>query len=297
MMHQRLVSAGLDFRLNQDRCIGILGNKPEDFQVSELHLSGLDARFSNIYTGGSGILTLGVLYKKGLSTFNAIKKLAIALGIRVEDIGYGGLKDAKALTWQFITLPGKIGSVELDNTKFFPLSHRNSSYSSKEVWGNSFQVCIKNMDERERVLKEFYRLTKTPLPAFYGAQRFGANSLDTHLIGLCLLKQEYEEAIKTILHGRNGSYEKLIEKRLREGRTEKDAIFSLPRRLITLFVNAYQASVFNRALKTHIKENGSLVATHGIQYVGLVDRFGLPSKIALLDTSKIQAALSEKRFL
>jgi tRNA pseudouridine13 synthase len=288
MINQKLASVGLDFRLNQDRCVGTVGDKPEDFQVSELHLSGLDARFSTSYVGGAGVLTLGVLQKKNLSTFNAVSRLAKILGIRSESIGYGGLKDAKALTWQFVTVPGKITSFEANNLKFFPLLLRNSGFSSKEVWGNSFQVHVKTANEPEFVLKRFYQLSERPLPAFYGIQRFGRNSLDTHLVGLHLLKHEYEEAVKTILYGKNGSYERFLEKKLIEGKSEEKAILSLPKQLINLFVNAYQASVFNKALKMYIQENGSLLPTHGSHYVGLTDRFGLPSKVVLFDASKIQ---------
>ena len=64
---------------------GRLKVAPEDFVVEEIPL---------YLPGGQGQHVYAEIEKKGLSTYVAIKKIAQALNVPTNTVGYAGLKDA-----------------------------------------------------------------------------------------------------------------------------------------------------------------------------------------------------------
>jgi len=225
-----------------------LCEKVECFQVSEIHISGLEASQTKITNHiGKGRITFGILYKRGISTINAI--FTIKRSYRANTVGYGGLKDAHSISWQFISIEGEATAFNTKNIRFTPLSTRYTHMSTSEVWGNAFTIHLKNVDEPLTLAEKFVSLYRKPLPAYYGPQRFGALDNDTHLVGLYLVKRDYPSAVKKILEGRNGWYEALLQKSLNNSKNDEQALLSLPPAILRLFINAYQAHVFNRALE------------------------------------------------
>ncbi|NLE77558.1 MAG: tRNA pseudouridine(13) synthase TruD, partial [Chloroflexi bacterium] len=69
--------------------------EPEDFQVEEIPL---------YQPSGLGEHTYLWVEKRGLSTFRAVEILARSLRVAPQRIGYAGMKDAQALTWQMISV-------------------------------------------------------------------------------------------------------------------------------------------------------------------------------------------------
>src|SRR5262245_21286563 len=76
---------------------GSLKDRPEDFFVQEMPL---------YEPGGQGEHVYCEIQKVGLTTFSAIERIARALGVSSRDIGYAGLKDARAITRQTISILG-----------------------------------------------------------------------------------------------------------------------------------------------------------------------------------------------
>ena len=74
---------------------GTIKRSEEDFIVEELPLYP---------PSGEGTHTYFCIEKHGLTTFAAIDRVARALGERSRDIGYAGLKDARAVTRQVLSL-------------------------------------------------------------------------------------------------------------------------------------------------------------------------------------------------
>lgn len=222
-------------------------SRPECFQVSEIHLSGISASEAEpaSKTETRAPITFGVLYKRNLSTLSAVLILKKMLGKKIR---YGGLKDAKAISWQFISFEGSAGPIRRKDLCFLPLTKRFTHMSTKEVWGNAFAIHLTGVADTRSVAESFIELSKKPLPAFYGPQRFGRESRDTHRIGLHILRKEYDEAVRIILSGKNGWYERILQDTIKNTKTSEQALTSLPAELIKLFINAYQAHVFNRAL-------------------------------------------------
>jgi tRNA pseudouridine13 synthase len=87
---------------------GVIKQRPEDFFVQELPA---------YEPSGSGEHVYAEVQKIGLTTFDAINRLAGALGISSRDIGYAGLKDARAIARQIFSIPGtteqKVMSLQL----------------------------------------------------------------------------------------------------------------------------------------------------------------------------------------
>src|SRR5690606_18406346 len=74
---------------------GVIKEDYDDFVVEELPLYA---------ASGAGTHTYFLLEKRGLSTMQAVNDMARALGVRRIDIGYAGLKDARAVTRQWMSV-------------------------------------------------------------------------------------------------------------------------------------------------------------------------------------------------
>src|SRR5262247_2707914 len=91
---------------------GEIKANPEDFVVEEVP----------IYSpSGVGTHTIFLLEKRGIATFEAIRRIARALGRRDEDFGYAGLKDARAVTRQLVSIehepPARVLALELPDLR------------------------------------------------------------------------------------------------------------------------------------------------------------------------------------
>src|SRR6185312_14882860 len=75
---------------------GTIKNRSEDFFVQEIPLYEPSGEGEHVYAE---------IQKINLTTFDAINSIARALDISSRDIGYAGLKDAKAVTRQIVSIP------------------------------------------------------------------------------------------------------------------------------------------------------------------------------------------------
>ncbi|MEM3670343.1 MAG: tRNA pseudouridine(13) synthase TruD [Thermoprotei archaeon] len=253
-----------------------IGAEPEDFRVCEIHVSGEDA-CSAKPSERVGNLAFGVIRKRGITTLDAVRKLARSLRCSSHEIHVGGLKDRHAVTSQFATLPGHATDIDLGDVAFTRLSKRFTPYSAKEVWGNWFRIRIRADPGVKKAADMAFDFSSQPIPSYYGHQRFGSLVQDTHLVGLAILRRDYHQAVETILSGPSGWYENDLAENLRRGMDEPSALGAVDRRLLRLFVNSYQSYVFNRMLSALIREHGS-VEKIPFRYVGVADRYGVLSK-------------------
>src|SRR3954464_8114572 len=76
---------------------GSIKQRPEDFFVQEVPLYEPSGEGEHVYCE---------IQKIGLTTFEAISRIARALGVPSRDIGYAGMKDARAVTRQVLSLVG-----------------------------------------------------------------------------------------------------------------------------------------------------------------------------------------------
>src|SRR4029450_12015129 len=76
---------------------GVIKVRVEDFFVQEIPL---------YEPSGSGEHVYCEIEKVGLTTFDAVNRVAAALGVSSRDVGYAGLKDARAVTRQVLSVLG-----------------------------------------------------------------------------------------------------------------------------------------------------------------------------------------------
>ena len=185
--------------------------------------------------------------KRGLTTFDAIARIARALGLAPRDIGYAGLKDRHALTRQWLSLPGvaaeralAIADADLKVLQAVPHPHK---LRLGHLRGNRFEVTLTGdatEAEREAFRARFDALAASGVPNRFGAQRFGAGG-DNAAVGLALLRGE---------------------------RRERD------KRRRRLLLSALQSAVFNRALELRAA-SGDLAQVRGGDVLQKTDSGGL----------------------
>ncbi len=265
---------------------GKIRTKLEDFQVEE--------RLA-YEPGGQGDHVFFGIEKRSLSTSRAIRDIARALGVQSKAIGAAGMKDARGVTRQTLSLehvdPERIQDLQIPRLKVLWAKRHRNKLKIGHLKGNHFTIRIREVSEnRERDIEQLLTTLETNgIPNYFGPQRFG-NRGDTWEVGRYLLREEYEEAVQVIA-GRPGEEDSgdvlrarelfaagdyaqsirawprgfnecvnLCKGMMRQNGNAKRAVLSLGRRPLALYVSAFQSWLFNRALARRIDQLGTLSA-------------------------------------
>ena len=162
---------------------------PEDFEVSEL----ISKRAHNSITDQSGYAVYK-LKKKKIDTNHALSGIFRKTGVRLKSLG---LKDASAVTEQFVGSPHKGKPIDDFSTEKYSLAKigfTKKPLSKKDMIGNNFKINISDCSENLSSFTEHNRILN-----FYGYQRFGSKRPVTHLIGKAILLRDFDEAVDLIL--------------------------------------------------------------------------------------------------
>ena len=185
---------------------------PEDFKVEEILNDGSRAQIGPqppAKIDERGRYLLCVLVKRNLDTIRAVQEIARTLDIDPERIQIAGIKDARAVTAQHVTisrmLPQEVGRTEFDRFRLYPIRFSSEKMSSSLLLGNHFNIIVRNItsssksiqERTERVAKKLASLSGCP--NFFGHQRFGTIRSITHLVGKQILLGEWEKAALTFL--------------------------------------------------------------------------------------------------
>ena len=258
----------------------------EDFYVEEVAKLKLD---------NEGRFTIIRVKKVDWDTMNFVRTLANALRISQKRIHYAGTKDKKAVTVQHFAISGlseekmeRLRNLKIKDAEIEVLGKSNRDIKLGDLIGNLFRVVVRNAKDGERIERIRRELEEKGTPNFFGLQRFGSIRFITHEVGLHILKRDYETAfwvyVAKPFEGENEEvrkvreilwetrdaklglrelpkylrYERNLLQKLREGKSEKEALLSLPLNLKMMFIHAYQSYVFNRVLSARIEEFGNL---------------------------------------
>lgn len=150
-------------------CSGRLRGVPEDFEVEEL----LPAEFA--FDGAGEHLCLEVR-KRGENSRWVAHQLAAAAGVAVADVGFCGLKDRRAVTTQWFSVPLRDTAVlELEGLDADILSrqrHRTKLRRGMHA-GNRFRIRLREIQgDREAIAARLARIA-LGVPNYFGPQRFG----------------------------------------------------------------------------------------------------------------------------
>jgi len=195
---------------------GVIRGSVDDFVVEEVLVDGSKAQISPASTKkvlGASLeyqrYLLCILVKCNWDTFIAIKNIAKNLGIDQNGIQIAGIKDAKAVTAQYITIENvsmeDAAKVNVKDITVHPVGYVRNPLSLFYLLGNSFTLKIRSIEKEESFVKEQLEQTMLELgcvggiPNFYGHQRFGTTRPITHLVGKAILKGDFEEAALVFL--------------------------------------------------------------------------------------------------
>ena len=257
---------------------GTIKRNYEDFLVEEIPLYEASGEGTHIYF---------LVEKMGISTMQAVANLAQALNVRRVDIGYAGMKDAKAVTRQWMSLehvdPRRIESLDLSRIRILEVRKHRNKLKLGHLSGNRFLIKVRETDvDRLAVLQDaLAELSRRGAPNYFGGQRFGARG-DTWQSGRAIVRGTLEEALDLVL-GRPSSYDYGDIRRAREqydrGNFEaamkawpgvfhnerralrflakhpnkrKKAFLSIDPSLRTFYVSAYQSYLFNMIVAARI---------------------------------------------
>ena len=179
---------------------GQLKVRLEDFMVDEIPL---------YQPSGQGTHTYLKIQKRSIATMPAIEKISKALGIKRRDIGFAGLKDARAVTTQWISIEHidveKIKALEFDNIKILQIERHTNKIKTGHLLGNKFQIIIREFDPEidlqeavSRVGQVMDILGKRGVPNYYGQQRFGKRD-DGQVLGAAIIREDWEDFIMELL--------------------------------------------------------------------------------------------------
>jgi tRNA pseudouridine13 synthase len=164
---------------------GEIRTVPEDFQVEERPL---------YLPCGEGEHLYMTITKRGLSTPDLVRRLSSTLGVKAQAIGVAGLKDARAVTTQMVSLQGvrpeQISRFRIDETILNVQilgCHRNRLRTGHHS-GNHFRLVIRDVAEHaaETVPVILQQLRLRGIPNYFGPQRQGKDG-DNYRIGAMLL--------------------------------------------------------------------------------------------------------------
>ncbi|MEM4704538.1 MAG: tRNA pseudouridine(13) synthase TruD [Candidatus Bathyarchaeia archaeon] len=199
---------------------GAIRRYAEDFVVEEVLVDGSHASTKQpVVSDGQSVLgsslekkdryLLCVLVKQNWDTFSAIKTVAEKLGISQNRIQIAGIKDAKALTAQHVTIEGisvsEAEKIRFKDLQLYPVGYVRQELSAYYLLGNSFHITISlvNCPEttmKKRVLHVAGELEQLGgVPNFFGHQRFGTTRPITHLVGKELVKGNFRKAVMLFL--------------------------------------------------------------------------------------------------
>lgn len=251
---------------------GAIKRRYEDFVVEEI------PAYEPCGTGGHCFVTIE---KRGLSTLAAVADIARALGVEDRAVGLAGMKDARGVTRQTLSIenvdPTRVQALDIPRIRVIGVARHRNKLRIGHLRGNRFRIRLREcdlgrMDDVRAVLDV---LQRRGVPNYFGRQRFGLRG-DTWQLGRGVLRREMETVVDLIL-GRPGPHDTGEVLRARECYENGDyagaarawpwlfrdnarlcrilernrgnrrrAYYAIPPRLKRFYVGAFQSYLFNR---------------------------------------------------
>lgn len=250
---------------------GTLRQEPADFFVEEIPLYEACGEGEHLYL---------TVEKSGITTFDLLRQLAGALHCPEREIGYAGLKDARAVTRQTVSVPSRrpadVAGLELPGVRILCARLHRNKLRLGHLAGNRFRIRIHRPEAEALPRAEAILgvLQDLGVPNRFGDQRYGVLG-NSHRIGRAILTGDFPGAMREIIGDpdeirhpewqaaalayRAGNLEEAAarlprhchpERRLleglRSGQAPRAAVLGLPRKLLRLYLSAYQSSLFDR---------------------------------------------------
>jgi tRNA pseudouridine13 synthase len=259
---------------------GRLRERLEDFVVDEVPL------YEPL---GDGDQVLFGLEKRGTSTFEALLWVSKSAKVSEHVIGYAGLKDARAVTRQVMSVPRvppeRLLAIRHPKVRVLWAARHPTRVRIGHLRGNRFAIRVRGAraDRADAAREALDVLARRGVPNAYGTQRFGLRQ-DGHLLGRAVVRGDLEGFVGRLLGRpdlREGdlrvraareafdrgdvarafslfpSKHRVAKKALSailRGGDAAAAFDALGRRPRRIYVSAYQSWLFNRCLDARMAE-------------------------------------------
>jgi tRNA pseudouridine13 synthase len=265
----------------------------QDFFVEEIPLYEPGGEGQHVYVG---------LEKQGIGTYQAISAIARQLGVPAKNIGYAGMKDARAVTRQMLSIDGvepeQAAALDLPHIKILWVKRHRNKLKMGHLAGNRFTVRVRDVSQEALPIAETVvdQLASRGVPNYFGRQRFGVRG-NNHVLGWALLRGDADAFAHAYLGDPGagdppglkaaraafdaGDYaaalaqwpsslreeRRVLAAMVKHGADTQHAIHRLDKKLRRLFVSAYQSHLFNRLLVERIQaldrlEKGDVAFIH-----------------------------------
>jgi len=174
---------------------GTIKNRVEDFFVQEIPL---------YEAGGEGEHVFCEIQKVGLTTFDAVHSIARALNVSSRDIGFAGLKDARSVSRQVLSIWGTteeaVMGLKIPNITVQWAARHGNKLRLGHLAGNRFAIKVRDVNPTD-VIKlgpVLETLQRRGLPNFFGEQRFGRRKNNDQL-GAALVRGDGRELLHLLI--------------------------------------------------------------------------------------------------
>lgn len=199
------------------------------------------------------------LIKSNINTHDALKIISQKLKINIKDIGFAGLKDRKAVTIQYISIPdGFVKDILLDYDfsdeksllQLVKVGYRNERIYPGCLSSNKFEIVVRDLDDS--VVDKF---KDNNLPEnyvnFFGEQRF---STYNNKIGKFMIKKHYKEALDLILLSFSKKYSEELQRHIDScNENYLHALLKVDKKLLRLYLHAYQSELWNKSVQKYLE--------------------------------------------
>jgi tRNA pseudouridine13 synthase len=281
--------AGIEYYATEfDGMGGTIKKNTEDFHVQEI-ISNIFLKQISPEQTRSNIFPVYEIRKKGMDSSHAILTLKKKTGL---DLKIVGIKDAKATTIQYASSNSStrkvIKNMDLGKIKLTLVGFSRKPIEKNNLVGNTFDIRIvePKRDKLDNIAQFLCDINS--LGNYYGLQRFGSERLVTHLVGKAILERKFDKATEILLTYTtkyDSKYSQEIREKLRDiksnpnllreippgmdieinlaqailkGKDSISALRTIPINIRRLFVQAFQAYLFNKTLSIAIRDEFSL---------------------------------------
>lgn len=225
--------------LTDDSSGGRLRERLSDFLVDEV-LDGITAS-SAMRRGfdGEGRYFLYVVAKTKPVDFLRLRGIVSSLlGVKVDKIGFAGMKDKRSISFQFATTETKRGDYYRGEGLVIKLVGKYDRFLAPGIGsGNRFTIRIRETCPEKAV--SLARLASRGFLNFYGYQRFGYKKPFNHEIGRMILQRRFKDALDALME--RGF-------RLSPESDHVKALRSVGLSVLRILVQSYQSFLFNKLL-------------------------------------------------
>lgn len=246
---------------------------PEDFRVDEV----TDLRISR-----RGRYRIYRLTKKEWNTTDLIVRLARELRVPREAFSFGGRKDRRAVTTQFVTIRDRADrSTSGPGYSLECVGSTDEPMTSQRIRANEFVIVLRGLDTADAgdtasIHSNMEAIRVSGLPNYFDDQRFGSLDPEHGMLGEAILRGRWEIALRIHLtlappdapeaaraHGRRiastwrnwkaciGEARTLTERRIFEALLARGTDFhgacrQIPSDVVGMALTAYQSHLWNR---------------------------------------------------